>query len=72
MEERKAKAEADSLREWKQEKQRQKRVPCGNGRKKSKRRSRFPAGMTARKAKATTAGKGRVARPMGCAAEWGV
>jgi hypothetical protein len=42
------KAKADSLREWKQEKQRQ--IPFGNDSKKSK--SRFPAGMTARKAKA--------------------
>jgi hypothetical protein len=33
--------------------QRQQQIPCGNDSKKSNGNSRFPAGMTARKAKAT-------------------
>jgi hypothetical protein len=61
---RKAKATADSLREWKQEKQRQRQIPCGNDNKKSKGNSRFPAGMTTRRAIAARQTRGAVA--------WGV
>jgi hypothetical protein len=46
-------ATADSLREWKKEKQVQQQIPSGNGRKKSKCNSRFPPGMEERKASAT-------------------